>query len=231
MSTTFDLRNGPLISTRQAPEASPPRRRDGSARGVRERTPVRVRPAAANHRVAASRLLVRWPASLRLPFLGRWRLRGAGLFGVATLVLSLLGLIYLVQISHVARYGYMLADVQSRQAEVERQNQLLIYRLSEEQGLARASDVARREYGMRPFDRQPTVVSTGGTGSADNSSVAQPAASATGASSSKSPRHRFITVQRPLPVEPTPQLALQERNGILDLLWNRLVGIGTARST
>lgn len=224
MSTTFDLPKGPLAPARRSPEGAgrgavaPDRpRRDG---GREKPAPVVRRRAAGRGAAGVAR---RWgrPALPDLSLLRRWRPRGAGLFGAATLGLSLLGLIYLVQISQVARYGYLLADVQSRQAEVERQNELLVYALSEEQGLTRVSDVAQREYGMRPFDR-----------AAPTESAAAPkrTAGAGAEAAADGPRHRFISVQRPAPAPPAPPPVRPERDGALDRLWNRLVGVGTARS-
>lgn len=142
---------------------------------------------------------------------------GARLFAVAALGLSLLGLLYVIQISHVARIGYRLSDIQGRQAALDREHELLLHRLNAERTLARVSDVAQREYGMRPL---------AGTGVAG----ATTEAGATGAKPTATPRHRFLIVPRPPPgasrPAPTPGTGLS----LVDRLWNRIVGVGVARA-
>ena len=139
---------------------------------------------------------------------------GARLFAVAALALSLLGLLYVIQISHVARIGYRLSDIQGRQAALDREQELLLHRLNAERTLARVSDVAQREYGMRPL---------AGTGLAG-------ATTAAGAKPTAGPRHRFLTVQRPPVVAPRPDRTRGTDLGLVDRLWNRIVGVGVARA-
>lgn len=151
-------------------------------------------------------------------------LRGARLFGSATLVLSLLGLIYLVQISQVASHGYRLSDIEERQAQLDREYELLLYQLSGERTLARVGDIAQREYGMQPFDRAGDDRS--GTVAAHG--VPAPSTPAVGGAKSPSPRHRFLGVQLPPAAVAPTRPTRAPRPGPVDRLWNRLVGIGVA---
>ena len=161
------------------------------------------------------------PASFwRLPGSG---LRGARLFGAATLALSLLGLVYLVQISHVASYGYLLSDIEERQAQLDREYELLLYQLSGERTLARVGDIAQREYGMQPLDR---TVGRGGAVAA-NGLPATPTPPG-GGMKALAPRHRFLSVQRPPATVPPARPTRTSRLGPVDRLWNRVVGIGVA---
>jgi hypothetical protein len=139
---------------------------------------------------------------------------GARLFAVAALGLSLLGLLYVVQISHVARIGYQLSDIQGRQAALDREHELLLHRLSAERTLARVSDVAQREYGMRPL---------AGTGLAG-------ATAAAGAKPMATPRQRFLVVPRPPAPVSSPAPARDADLDLIDRLWNRIVGVGVARA-
>lgn len=223
MSTTIDLRSGALLGVRREAAAWPARRAPAVATPAK-RAPARPRALPGAGRVHAPRPAAALGRLNPLKFAARAQLRGAGLFGVATFCLSLLGLVYLVQISNVARYGYLLADVQNRQAEVERRNELLTYRLSNELGLARVGDLAQREYGMRPFDR-PAGAATGG----EQRSSAGTKPSPTAAAPIGGPQHRFITVQRPAPTPPVIAPPRPDRAGLVDRLWNRFVGVGSAR--
>ena len=149
----------------------------------------------------------------------RTRPRGPRLLVLAALALSLLGVLYLLQISRVASYGYELARIQQRQAELERENDLLLYRLSEERRLERVDDLARRDYGMQPLDpgRLATATATAAAATAANRAPARP-----------TQRYQFIGVQRPPAAPPTPTSEQQRPTGILDRLWQRVVGIGVA---
>ena len=184
--------------------------------------PVRLgppRPAAAE----ASRPVARPPAAAAsAPARSARRgaqSRGPRLLILAALALSLLGVIYLLQISRVASYGYELARIQQRQAELDRENELLLYRLSEERRLERVDDLARRDYGMQPLDpgRLATATATAAASTAANGAPARP-----------TQRYQFIGVQRPPAAPPTPTPTQRGPTGILDRLWQRVVGIGVA---
>lgn len=149
----------------------------------------------------------------------RWRLgrsRSAALVGLAVVLLSFLGLIYLVEISRVASYGYALSTLQERQAQLDRENELLFYQISQERTLARVDDLARRQYGMQPFVPAAPSATTAGT------SGARPVATGT------SPRHQFLSVPRPVPTASPAASPPAPRASLLDRLWRRVVGIGVA---
>ena len=195
MSTTLDARAGGDPVARQSARAARP----GAAPASRQR-PAR----------AASRPVSRPRA---------WRPGGAGLFGLAALVLSALGLIYLIQISHVARSGYAISDLQRQQKQVEQENDVLQYQLDNERTIARAADIARRDYKMQPFVGAALP-------EARDPGVTAPAQTA-GAPAVATPSKRFITVQHPPAAAPvaTPPPAVPD---FWSRLWQRLLGRGAA---
>lgn len=144
---------------------------------------------------------------------------GAGFFALVTIGLSVLGLLYISQISHVARAGYTLSSLQDQQAKVERDNDVLQYKIDGQRTLARAAELAAGEYKMQTVN--PHIV-----GTATSYMPSKPVVATTGAT--PPPQTRFITVPRPVttvtPPEsapPTPSLYARVRD--------RLVGIGVAR--
>jgi hypothetical protein len=140
----------------------------------------------------------------------RQRLNRARLVAAAIVGLSVLGIIYLAQISHVARYGYLLSDIQRDQDRVARENQLLEYQIASAHNLAEAEDLAEKSYGMEPYVQLTPVTAPGGPKQAQEEGT---------------PRARYITVQRPATTTPTPQ-PTPARLGAIDRLLNQLVGIG-----
>jgi hypothetical protein len=156
--------------------------------------------------------------------LRRLRPRGAGAVALAVLAFSALGLLYLLQISRVASYGYTLSTIQARQAQLDREYELLLYQVSQERTPARVDDLARREYGMQPLDPgadaegQPPAAA--GTGAA--ATPAKPKGAAT------APRYRFLTAQRPAVEPPATGGDATRAVGLIDRLWQRMVGVGVA---
>jgi cell division protein FtsL len=147
----------------------------------------------------------------------------AGFFAVVILALSILGLIYITQISHVARYGYRLSALQQQQAKLDRENQLLQYRLDAERTLNRANDIAATEYKMQSVAGAAKPLGT--VTAAPQSSVTATAGSAKLAA----PQIRFVTAQRPR-VNPAAAATAPAPLTLLDRLWNRIVGVGVARA-
>ena len=151
--------------------------------------------------------------------LRRLRPRGAGAVALAVLALSALGLLYLLQISRVASYGYTLSTIQARQAQLDREYELLLYQVSQERTPARIDDLARREYGMQPLDPgadaegQPPAAA--GTGAA--ATPAKPKGTATTA------RYRFLTAQRPASGSPATGGDAPHPLGLIDRLWQRIL--------
>ncbi|HEX5504594.1 MAG TPA: hypothetical protein VFW96_18390 [Thermomicrobiales bacterium] len=203
MSTTAEVRGGALLGARRAGGATPA----AGAGARREAGRPRERPV----RTAAARALPgRKVAALR-PALVVARPRGAVLFGVAALALSALGLLYLVQISRVASYGYQLTRLQDEQAKLDGDYQLLVYAVSGERTTARVDDTARREYGMRPLAGSEYV-------DPQDPTSRPPEAPA-----------RFITVDRPVAAPPAPPPAPPQRPSLAERLWQRLAGVGVSR--
>lgn len=193
MSTAFERRAG---ATGQRRDRDTPR------------APVVLqRPTAPRHRAQAPDRAV----AARL----RQRLNRARFVAATIIALSILGLAYLTQISHVARYGYFLSDLQRQQARVERENQLLEYQLTRVQNLGQAGDLAGRTYGMVPLVKYAPTATAGPT-------TGQASAGAKG-----TPQARYITVERPAtaPPAPAPQPA---RIGLIDRVGRHLIGVGVA---
>jgi hypothetical protein len=202
MSTTFEWRDA------GAREESRGRARGRAAAAERATTrsepiPLR-RPTGKGREVQATSRAV----ALRL----RQRMDRARLAALAIVGLSVLGLIYLTQISHVARHGYRLSDIQRQQDRVARENQLLEYQITAAHNLTRAEELAEKSYGMEPLVELAPVRSGGAT---------------LRAGAAGTPQARYITVQRPAASAPTPQ-PTPVRVGVLDRLLNRLIGIGEA---
>lgn len=209
MSTTFDRGNA---AGRRALDVVPAATANGQRRpAARRKNAGRARHSTARGFVPSWRAVARWRPS--------WRPGRAGFFAAAILALSALGIIYLVQISHVAVYGYALADLQRRQAGIDRENDLLQHRISGERTLARAADYAGRDYGMQPYGGVALPTPTAGTGAVVSTRSSGPASSA--------PQKRFVTVGRPAAAPPLA-LPAPTRPGLLDRLWNRLFSVGVA---
>jgi hypothetical protein len=221
MSTTFDLRATSELPHGIPREAAPvgrpaggtPRRPASGHAPARGRTPGKASGTAQPKVAGQARPAVGVRKRLSL------QPGGAGFFALVTLGLSLLGMIYLTQISHVARYGYLLSDLQSQQAKLDRENQLLGYQINGERTLARASDLASNQYHMLPYTSAPKVNTQTGT--------AIPLTPSEAAAQRSAAKIRFITVQRPAARPPVP-IAAVPLPKLVDRLWNRIVGIGAA---
>lgn len=222
MSTTFDLRGAtapqraaeaPVIArpVPAAPQRSAPRHPVAGQAAGHTRRAATVNPlGAVRTGVAAARRL-----ALRS---GR-----AGFFAVVILALSILGMIYITQISHVALYGYRLSALQQQQAKLDRENQLLQYKLDAQRTLKRANDVAATDYKMQPVAGAAKPLGT---------VTAVPQASTSGiANGAKlaAPQIRFVTANRPR-TNPAPVAASTTSLSLLDRLWNSIIGVGVARA-
>lgn len=218
MSTAFDLRGLATPHTVAEPEpAARPARRAEARRMVPADT-VADRRAAGTAKIAG---LTR-PLFVPLRY-GAFKPGRAGFFACAILALSVLGLVYITQISHVARYGYRLSSLQQQQAKLDRENALLQNQVATERTLAQASKLAGSEYKMQPI---LDGAKSGVTASAAPGTTATKVASS---ASRNAPQIRFITAQRPR-TTPVESVAPSKPLSLLDRLWNRLVGVGAARA-
>ena len=222
MSTTFDLR-GAATPTRaetttivRRPPATPKDAgarqpaTNGRARGRGERVaPTKTAGVARAGALAWSR-----PA---------FRQGSAGFFACAILALSGLGLIYITQISYVARYGYRLSALQQQQAKLDRENQLLQYRLDAERTLNRANDIAGTEYKMQP------IVGPAKPGASASAAPRAGAVAVANTTSRAAPQIRFVNAVRPRE-NLKPAVETAPPSSLLDRLWNRIVGVGVARA-
>ena len=206
MSTTFEWRDAGTRGRRDdaadVKERRLSRRAATAERATAPGEPIPLRRPARERRggQSASRAV-----ALRL----RQRLDRARLVAAAIIGLSILGLVYLTQISHVARYGYLLSDLQRDQDRLARENQLLEYELTAAHNLTQVDDLAENSYGMLPIVQLPS-------GSVTSRANVQ-----------GTPQARYITVQRPAVAAPAPP-SPPTQVGLIDRLLNQLVGIGVA---
>lgn len=222
MSTTFDLRGA--TAPQRAPEA-PVIVRPAAAvpQRVTSRRPVAGQAGGGPRRRATIRPLV----AVRTGIVAAQRLAlrsgRAGFVAAVTLALSILGLIYITQISHVAQYGYRLSALQQQQAKLDRENQLLQYKIDAERTLKRANEIAATDYKMQPV--------TGVAKPLGTVTAVPQASTTTTAQGTKlaAPQIRFVTAQRPR-VTTAVAVTASTPLTLLDRLWNRVVGVGVARA-
>ncbi len=144
---------------------------------------------------------------------------GAGFFALVALGLSVLGMLYISQISHVARAGYTLSSLQDRQAKVERENDVLQYRIDGERTLARAAALSAGEYRMQVVN--PHIVGT--------ATIPSPKPVTAKAGATPAPQVRFITVPRPATTAVAPG-TIPAAPSLFSRVRDRLIGIGVARA-
>ncbi len=206
MSTTFEWRDAGVRGRRDEAgdetERRAPRRAATPERATPPSAPIPLRRSPGERRGGQS-------ASRAVAVRLRQRLDRARIVAATIIGLSILGLIYLTQISNVARYGYLLSDIQRDQDRLARENQLLEYQITAAHNLAQVDDLAANSYGMQPVVQLPS----GGVTSR--------------AKVEGTPQARYITVQRPAAIAPTPP-APPAPVGLIDRLLNQLVGIGVA---
>ncbi len=195
MSTAFEWRDLDLLQRRDVVAAEP---REWSNASATLPSVASERGVQATSRAVAVRL--------------RQRLNRARIVAAIIVALSILGLVYLTQISHVARYGYLLSDLQRQQVRLERENQLLEYQITSAHSLGKLEDLAAHTYRMEPLVKYQPIAGKSGT---------------TVNNAKNAPQARYVTVQRPVVVAPMPAPPPAPPK-LLDRLTNRLVGIGVA---
>ncbi len=195
MSTAFEWRDLDLLQRRDVVAEEPREWSDAAAR---------LHPVVTERRVP----VVSRAVTVRL----RQQLNRARVVAAIIVALSILGLVYLTQISHVARYGYLLSDLQRQQVQLERENQLLEYQITSAHSLGKLEDLAAHTYRMQPLVKYQPIAGKSGT---------------TVNSDKNAPQARYVTVQRPVVTAPTPAPPPAPLS-LLDRLTNRLVGIGVA---
>ncbi|MBX5444607.1 hypothetical protein [Sphaerobacter sp.] len=80
-------------------------------------------------------------------------LNGAALVIVAGVAVSVIGILYLIQTSHVASLGYELSRIERERNELAMENARLGYLVAEQESLEQVERVATQELGMRPLTR------------------------------------------------------------------------------
>lgn len=194
----------------------------GARRAAAPETIERERPVAAPRHAGVARRATALPARRlgRVARLLALHPGGAGFFALVALGLSVLGMLYLSQISHVARAGYTLSALQEQQAKVERENDVLQYRIDGQRTLARAAELSAGEYKMQEVN--PHIV-----GTATSYTPSKPVTAKT--NGTPAPQVRFITVPRPAPTAATPEVAPPPPS-LFTRVRDRLLGIGTAQA-
>lgn len=79
------------------------------------------------------------------------RLSGAIVFSICAAMLAAVGMLYLMQTSHVASLGYELSSLQAEHGRASVANQRLEAEVAELQGLDRAERTARNVLDMEPM--------------------------------------------------------------------------------
>lgn len=115
--------------------------------GLRETTDwpsveVESRPASASH-----------PAAQMPPPMSAQprRLNNPLMFVVIVLTISIVGLLYLVQTSHVASLGYDVSRLERQRMEVALENQRLTYEIARRQSLPAIEKIALDDLEMQPM--------------------------------------------------------------------------------
>lgn len=80
------------------------------------------------------------------------RLSGALVFALCAALIAAVGMLYLMQTSHVASLGYELSRLQAEQSRESLTNQQLAAEIAELQSLDRAESTARNALGMQPME-------------------------------------------------------------------------------
>jgi len=79
------------------------------------------------------------------------RINGAIVFAICAALIAVVGMLYLMQTSHIASLGYELSRLQAEQGRESVVNQRLAAEVAELQSLDRAERTARNVLGMQPM--------------------------------------------------------------------------------
>ncbi len=79
------------------------------------------------------------------------RLNNALMFVLIALTISIVGLLYLIQTSHVAGLGYEVSRLERQRMDVALENQRLTYEIARRQSLPAVETMARDDLGMQPM--------------------------------------------------------------------------------
>jgi cell division protein FtsL len=84
------------------------------------------------------------------------RINSAGLFTIVALAIMTIGLLYLVQTSHVASLGYEVSRLEQERLEKSLENQQLTYDIARQQSLPAIERIAREDLEMEPVEQVGT---------------------------------------------------------------------------
>lgn len=84
------------------------------------------------------------------------RLNNAWLFTLVAVAITTVGLLYLVQTSHVASLGYEVSRLERERLDKSLENQKLTYDIARQQSLPAIEQIAREELGMEPVEQTGT---------------------------------------------------------------------------
>lgn len=82
----------------------------------------------------------------------RPRMNGAIMFTIAVLGITMVGLLYLIQTSHVAGLGYEVSRLERERLEKSLENQTLTYEIARFQALPYIERIALEDMGMQPVE-------------------------------------------------------------------------------
>lgn len=84
------------------------------------------------------------------------RVNNAWLFTLVAIAITTVGLLYLVQTSHVASLGYEVSRLEQERMEKSLENQQLTYDISRQQSLPTIERIARDNLAMQPIEQVGT---------------------------------------------------------------------------
>jgi cell division protein FtsL len=84
------------------------------------------------------------------------RVNNAWLFTLVAIAITTVGLLYLVQTSHVASLGYEVSRLEQERLDASLENQQLTYDIARQQSLPTIERIARDDLDMQPIDQVGT---------------------------------------------------------------------------
>ncbi|HET9014201.1 MAG TPA: hypothetical protein VFN57_01300 [Thermomicrobiaceae bacterium] len=107
-----------------------------------------VRPRRAEETSAERR-----PRPVARPARRYFALNGAAMVTIAAAALTVIGILYLIQIAHVASLGYQLSRLQNERDTLSIENARLDYQVAQFESLDTIDQIATQKLGMTPLGR------------------------------------------------------------------------------
>ena len=95
----------------------------------------------------------RRPRPVARPARRYFALNGAAMVAIAAAALTVIGILYLIQIAHVASLGYQLSRLQNERDTLSIENARLDYQVAQFESLDTIDQIATQKLGMTPLGR------------------------------------------------------------------------------